>query len=137
MNLLELCDEQIVEKTNLSRKLTIGGKTAAYPVYRIRLDQLFYNDQNDRIATWITQYRNETGNVPLPELSREAYNESIERFIIDSNPYFFRSLPAQPVPSPLKSPIVFRQNTLLPFHRQRFFLIKSRTIKGALENCVG
>lgn len=86
MNLLELCDEQIVEKTNLSRKLTIGGKTAAYPVYRIRLDQLFYNDQNDRIATWITQYRNETGNVPLPELSREAYNDIIERFIIDSNP---------------------------------------------------
>lgn len=86
MNLLELQDNQIVEKTNLSRKLTIGGKTAPYPVYRIRLDQLFYNDQNDRIATWITQYRNETGNVPLPELSREAYNDIIERFIIDSNP---------------------------------------------------
>ena len=86
MNLLEIQDNQVVEKTSLSRKLTIGGKTAPYPVYRIRLDQLFYNDQNDRIATWITQYRNETGNVPLPELSREAYNDIIERFIIDSNP---------------------------------------------------
>ncbi len=87
MNLLELHDDSIVEKTNLSRKLTIGGRTAPYPVFRIRLDQLFYNDQNDRIATWITQYRNETGNVPLSELDQEAYNNIIERFIIDSNPY--------------------------------------------------
>lgn len=87
MNLLELRDTQVVEKTNLSRKLTIGGKTNPYPVYRIRLDHLFYNDQNDRIATWITQYRNETGNMPLSELTQEAYNDIIERFIIDSNPY--------------------------------------------------
>lgn len=86
MNLLELYDECIVTKTNLSRKLTLGGVTKAYPVYRVRLDQLFYNDQNDRIATWITQYKNDTDNVAFSELSREEYNKIIERFIIDSNP---------------------------------------------------
>ena len=86
MNLLELYDESIVTKTSLSRKLTLGGITKAYPVYRVRLDQLFYNDQNDRIATWITQYKNDTGNVAFSELSREEYNKIIERFIIDSNP---------------------------------------------------
>lgn len=86
MNLLELYDKSIVTKTNLSRKLTLGGVTKAYPVYRVRLDQLFYNDQNDRIATWITQYKNDTGNVSFSELSREEYNKIIERFIIDSNP---------------------------------------------------
>lgn len=86
MTLLELYDESIVTKTNLSRKLTLGGVTKAYPVYRVRLDQLFYNDQNDRIATWITQYKNDTGNVAFSELSREEYNKIIERFIIDSNP---------------------------------------------------
>ena len=78
MNLLALYDESIVTKTNLSRKLTLGGVTKAYPVYRVRLDHLFYNDQNDRIATWITQYKNDTGNVSFSELSREEYNKIIE-----------------------------------------------------------
>ena len=63
MNLLQITDESIVGKTTLSRKLTLGGVTKAYPVYRVRLDQLFYNDQNDRIATWITQYKNDTSNI--------------------------------------------------------------------------
>lgn len=86
MNLLQITDESIVGKTTLSRKLTLGGVTKAYPVYRVRLDQLFYNDQNDRIATWITQYKNDTSNISFSELSREEYNKIIEQFIIDSNP---------------------------------------------------
>ena len=86
MNLLQIYDESIVSKTTLSRKLTLGGVTKAYPVYRVRLDQLFYNDQNDRIATWITQYKNDTSNISFSELSREEYNKIIEQFIIDSNP---------------------------------------------------
>ena len=86
MNLLEIFDESIVAKTTLSRKLTLGGVTKAYPVYRVRLDKLFYNDQNDRIATWITQYKNDENNVSFSELSREDFNKIIEKFIIDSNP---------------------------------------------------
>lgn len=86
MNLLEIFDESIVAKTTLSRKLTLGGVTKAYPVYRVRLDKLFYNDQNDRIATWITQYKNDEDNVSFSELSREDFNKIIEKFIIDSNP---------------------------------------------------
>ena len=87
MNLLkEGIDQKAVVKTTLTRKLTIGGLTMAYPVYKVSLDWLFYNDQNDRIATWITQYKNDTGNVSFSELSREEYNKIIERFIIDSNP---------------------------------------------------
>lgn len=86
MNLLEIFDESIVAKTTLSRKLTLGRVTKAYPVYRVRLDKLFYNDQNDRIATWITQYKNDENNVSFSELSREDFNKIIEKFIIDSNP---------------------------------------------------
>lgn len=86
MNLLQLNDESVVSKTTLSRKLTLGGITKAYPVYKVRLDSLFYNDQNDRIATWITQYKNDTDNVSFADLSREEYNKIIEQFIIDSNP---------------------------------------------------
>lgn len=86
MNLLSINDSSVISKTTLSRKLTLGGVTKAYPVYRVRLDQLFYNDQNDRISTWITQYKNDKSNVAFSELTREEYNKIIERFIIDSNP---------------------------------------------------
>ena len=44
INLLQEMNNEIVQKTQLSRKLTIDGVTNAYPVYRVRLDQLFYND---------------------------------------------------------------------------------------------
>lgn len=85
-NLLAENDPAIVEKTGLTRKLTIDGKTEAYPVYRVRLDRLYYNDRNDRILTWIAQYKDETGIDDLSCLSREEYNDIIEQFIIDSNP---------------------------------------------------
>lgn len=74
-----------VQGTSLSRKLTIDGVTKAYPVYRVRLDQLFYNDQNDRIATWISQYKSEHGDSAFAELDLDEYNEIIERFIVQSN----------------------------------------------------
>lgn len=87
MNLLkEGIENRVVIKTSLTRKLTIDGITSPYPVYKIRLDQLFYNDQNDRIATWISEYRAQhEGNMP-DMADREAYNNIIERFIVESNP---------------------------------------------------
>ena len=85
-DLLSIDDPEIVELTGLSRKLTINGETLAYPVYRVRLDKLFYNDRNDRILTWISQYKDENGVDDLSGLSREEYNRVIEDFIIKSNP---------------------------------------------------
>ena len=86
VDLLSIREPGIVEPTGLSRKITINGQTLAYPVYRVRLDQLFYNDRNDRILTWISQYRDEFGVEDLSSLSREEYNRIIEQFIINSNP---------------------------------------------------
>ncbi len=87
MNLLkEDIAQQTVVKTPLTRKLTVGGLTKAYPVYKVRLDCLFYNDQNDRIATWISQYKAQhEGKVP-DSTNRESYNSIIEHFIVESNP---------------------------------------------------
>ena len=85
-NLLQLIGTEIVQKTTLTRKVTYAGKTSAYPVYRVRLDALYYNDQNDRIATWITRYRSENGMDSLEKLSGEDYNSVIESFIYESNP---------------------------------------------------
>lgn len=78
--------QHAVQKTPLTRKLTVDGSTETYPVYRIKLEQLYYNDQNDRIATWISQYRAQhSGRAPEPA-DREAYNQIIEGFIVESNP---------------------------------------------------
>lgn len=87
MNLLkEGIDQKAVVKTALTRKLTVDGLTKAYPVYKVRLDWLFYNDQNDRIATWISQYKSEHDG-QIPDISeRAAYNDIIEEFIVASNP---------------------------------------------------
>lgn len=86
MNLLKLIGTDSVQKTTLTRKVTFAGKTQAYPVYKVRLDALYYNDQNDRIATWITRYRAENGADSLTQLSGEEYNNVIENFIYESNP---------------------------------------------------
>jgi len=77
---------EYVQETNLTRKITLDGVTKAYPVFRVRLDLLYYNDQNDRIATWISQYKGEHGPDALDGLSREEYNSIIEEFIVRSNP---------------------------------------------------
>ena len=84
--LKEGLEQRVVERTTMTRKLTVDGLTKAYPVYKIRLDWLFYNDQNDRIATWISQYKAQHGG-QAPDISqREEYNNIIEQFIVESNP---------------------------------------------------
>lgn len=85
-SLLRLVGTDMVKKTTLTRKVTYGGKTVVYPVYQVRLDALFYNDQNDRIATWISHYESENGKESLSDLNEEIYNRIIENFITESNP---------------------------------------------------
>lgn len=85
-SLLQLVGTEMVKKTSLTRKVTYGGKTVVYPVYQVRLDVLFYNDQNDRISTWISGYEAENGKDALSELNIEIFNRIVENFITESNP---------------------------------------------------
>lgn len=86
MNLEEMINpDGLVQPTPLSRKVPIDGGGKVYPVYRIRLDQLHYNHQNDRIATYISQYKAEHNDELPSEDDREAYNSIIEEFIVKSN----------------------------------------------------
>ena len=39
-----------------TKKMNINGVKKNMDVYRIPLNQLYYNDQNDRIATYISKY---------------------------------------------------------------------------------
>ena len=86
MSLLDEKFQSVVQPTTLTKKLTLNGKTKAYQVYRVRLDLLYYNDQNDRIATWISQYKSEHGENAFRTLTMQQYNDVIEKFIVQSNP---------------------------------------------------
>lgn len=85
-SLLKYVGTEYVQETSMTRKVTFGGKTVVYPVYRVRLDCLYYNDQNDRIATWISRYEAENGDGSLYDIDVGIYNSIIESFIYESNP---------------------------------------------------
>lgn len=85
MNLLNETGN-FVQKTSITRKLTINNETKIYPVYKININALYYNDQNDRIASWISQYKEINGSDALLNKEKEEYNKIIENFIIMSNP---------------------------------------------------
>ncbi len=87
MNLLqEGIVNKTVVKTDRATKMVVDGLTETYPIYQVRLTNLFFNDQNDRIATWISKFRAEKGEDALNKDNIEEYNDIIQRFITDSNP---------------------------------------------------
>ncbi len=86
LNLRNLAGTEIVKKTTLTKKISLGGKEQAYPIYKIRLDYLYYNDQNDRVGTWISRYCAENGVDSLTNMDREEYNNIVENFVYESNP---------------------------------------------------
>ncbi len=73
-------------ETQQSRKITIDGHTDVYKVYKVKLDYLFYNDQNDRIATWISQYKADNNVNKMDMSNMKQYNSIIHDFITKSNP---------------------------------------------------
>lgn len=75
-----------VVKTQMTKKFSIDGTTQIFPVYRIRLDLLYFNDQNNRIATWLSQYRSEHNGDSPSTNDKESFNMIIEDYIIKSNP---------------------------------------------------
>lgn len=87
MNLLtEGIEIKAVIPNNTDKRLVIDNISQNYPVYKIRLDQLYYNDQNDRIATWISKYKFDNNIVDFDLSDIENYNDIIHEFITDSNP---------------------------------------------------
>lgn len=55
------------------------------PVYKVKLSELHYNEENGRIATWISTYLSDPSKPPLSSYSREVYNDLIESFIKRAN----------------------------------------------------
>lgn len=66
-----------------TKKMNIKGQVRNMDVYRIPIDRLYYNDKNDRIATWISKYESENGSIR--SLDTNAYNDKIQEYIIKSD----------------------------------------------------
>ena len=69
--------EKSVIKTPLNKQLRIDNHTATYEVYDIRLDHLYFNDQNDRIATWMSKYKAEHDGKSVDIYNRLREKEQI------------------------------------------------------------
>lgn len=82
-DLNELIKNGNIEKTTLTKRLTIGSETKDYPVYKFPLQYLYYNDQNGRINTVYHQYISNHGKL-TPEIGESKYNEIFEKFIFES-----------------------------------------------------
>lgn len=82
-DLNELIKNGNIEKTTLTKRLTIGSETKDYPVYKFPLEYLYYNDQNGRINTVYHQYISNHGKL-TPEIGDSKYNEIFEKFIFES-----------------------------------------------------
>ena len=82
-DLNELIKNGNIEKTTLTKRLTIGSETKDYPVYKFPLEYLYYNDQNGRINTVYHQYISNHGKL-TPEIGESKYNEIFEKFIFES-----------------------------------------------------
>ncbi|UBH15784.1 ParB/RepB/Spo0J family partition protein [Macrococcus armenti] len=78
-------------KLDRKEKLTVDGHTENYQVYKIKLSDLYYNDQNDRIASWMSKYKSENDVQQLNFENREVYNDIVSQFIIKSNENAFKS----------------------------------------------
>lgn len=78
-------ENKSVIPTEMRKKIDIDNHIETYSVYKIKLDQLYYNDQNDRIATWIGQYKMENNIKSIDMSDITNYNDIIHGFITESN----------------------------------------------------
>ncbi len=83
MNLLE---QYGVEQTDKYKTLVINKKAKSYPVYRVPLKYLYYNDKNDRISTELVRYISEQkSEIPDRIDKREEYNMVFQELIRKSD----------------------------------------------------
>lgn len=78
-------------ETNGTKKMNIKGQVKTMDVYRIPINMLYYNDKNDRIATWISKYEAEMGNIRETLKDNESYNNKIQEYIIRSDKQRFNN----------------------------------------------
>ena len=78
LSLIELAKEGKLEKTSAKPKLPIkvdGVSSETLDVYKIPLEYFYYNDKNGRIATGISQYKDDL--CPANDQEDPQYNNFV------------------------------------------------------------
>ena len=91
MNNVDLTEIIRTGETNGTKKMNIKGQVKIMDVYRVPINMLYYNDKNDRIATWISKYESEMGNIRETLKDNESYNNKIQDYIIKSDKQKFNN----------------------------------------------
>jgi len=84
MNLLEYENKSVI-LTKETKNLVIDNLTKIEKVYKIKLDNLYYNDKNDRIATYSYEYKNSKKINDFDLSDKEKFNLIMQELIIKSN----------------------------------------------------
>lgn len=104
--------EKIV--TDMTINVKIMNTVKVLPVYKIPLDELYFNEKNDRIASFISEFSEK-----LSSMSKERRNKEIEKFIIQSNePAYKKTLKSIKEDSQLKPGIVASDGRVLDGNRR-------------------
>ena len=74
-----------VRETDISKQININGYNETFFVYEIQLDKLYYNDKNDRIASYINYYRYVHNDQLTSRNNIEEYNKLMGGYIRNSN----------------------------------------------------
>lgn len=64
-------------------KIVIRGESETRNVYRVDISNIYYNDENGRISTFMAEYNSSNKN-PISNLSREEYNNQIMEYMINA-----------------------------------------------------
>ncbi len=81
--MINLKENQEVKATNSVKKISYKGELKSFPIYRIPIDLLYYNIQNDRIATYVSKRESINGKLNME--NREEFNDILGEYIMNSN----------------------------------------------------
>lgn len=120
-----MLDMKLIEDTGQTRIYPLKGQTRTVKISSIPIDQLKYNPQNGRIATYISEYEDYHGELP------EDYNDVIENFIVDSNEDRFKKTKANIKLFGQLEPIVVLSNGIIVDGNRRFTVLRRLSKAGA------
>ena len=117
--------------TDQRKKITIQGETLNFTVYRIPLDALVYNVKNGRIATYISKYQTDNGE--LNQNNVIELNNILGKFIRESNPTALDKTKDNIKKFGQKQPGVVLKNGIVIDGNRRFTCLRELESEGKIQ----
>lgn len=135
-DLKEIKEKDKISGTEQTKRIHIGGVIKDLPVWKISIKELFYNDQNDRIASQISEYvdKNKLEKFEIDLDNIDEYNNIVAEFIKDSNlPAFEKTKNNIKKLGQLEAGVVLRDGRIIDGNR-RFTCLRDLYYNEKLES---